>query len=59
MMTESDAPRYIVPQKMPTPMSSIIVAISVAKGIRVMHDLQQLPTRESKIAINGRLLKGE
>lgn len=51
MMTERDAPRYIVPQKIPTPISSIIVAISVANGIRVMHDLQQLPTRESPLMV--------
>lgn len=43
MMTESDAPRYIVAQKIPTPMSSIIVANRVANGILVMHDLQQSP----------------
>jgi flagellar basal body P-ring protein FlgI len=41
MMTARDAPRYIVAQKMPTPISSMIVAKSVANGILVMHDLQQ------------------
>lgn len=43
MMTASDAPRYIVAQNIPTPISNIIVANSVANGILVRHDLQQSP----------------
>jgi hypothetical protein len=30
-------------------MSNIIVAINVANGIRVMHDLQQLPKKKKRI----------
>jgi hypothetical protein len=41
MMTEREAPLYIVAQKIPTPIRSMIVANKVAKGIRVTHDLQQ------------------
>ena len=38
MMMAKDVPRYIVPQKMPTPIRHMTVAISVAYGIRVTHD---------------------
>jgi hypothetical protein len=43
MMNDNDAPRYIVPQKMPTPISNIIVAIKVANGILVPQSEQHLP----------------
>lgn len=43
MMMASEVPRYIVPQKMATPIRHMTVAISVAYGIRVRHDLQQSP----------------
>lgn len=47
IITESVAPRYMVAQNIPTPMSIIIVASNVANGIRVMHDLQQSPKKKS------------
>lgn len=43
MMIVSDAPRYMVPQKIPTPSRHINVAIKVAYGIRTMHAWQQSP----------------
>lgn len=43
MMIVSDAPRYIVMQNMATPIKHMTVAIIVAYGIRVIHDLQQFP----------------
>lgn len=49
-MTEREAPRYIVAQKIPTPIRSMMVAKRVAKGIRVTHDLQQ-----PKIVLNFNL----
>lgn len=47
-MIVNDAPRYIVMQNIATPIRHITVAIIVAYGIRVIHDLQQLP-RERKM----------
>lgn len=47
-MIVSDAPRYIVMQNIATPIRHITVAIIVAYGIRVIHDLQQLPVCERK-----------
>lgn len=46
IMIVNDAPRYIVMQNIATPIRHITVAIIVAYGIRVMHDLQQLPARK-------------
>lgn len=40
---DCDAPRYIVMQNIATPIRHITVAIIVAYGIRVIHDLQQFP----------------
>lgn len=45
MMMVSDAPRYMVMQNMATPIRHMTVAIIVAYGIRVIHDLQQFPVR--------------
>lgn len=44
-MIVNAAPRYIVMQNIATPIRHITVAIIVAYGIRVIHDLQQLPRK--------------
>lgn len=47
MMMVNDAPRYMVKQNIPTPIKHMTVAIIVAYGIRVIHDLQQFPAIDS------------
>jgi hypothetical protein len=39
------APRYIVPQKTPTPTMHMIVAMRVAYGIRVIQSLHRFPVK--------------
>lgn len=51
-MMVNDAPRYIVKQKIPTPMRHITVAIIVAYGMRVMHALKQFPVDKIEIKKN-------
>jgi hypothetical protein len=41
------APRYIVPQNTPTPTLHMMVAMSVAYGIRVIQFLQLLPINKA------------
>lgn len=43
IITVNEAPRYIVPQNMPTPSRHMSVAINVAYGMRDIHDWQQSP----------------
>lgn len=58
MMIVNDAPRYIVIQNIATPIKHITVAIIVAYGIRVIHDLQQFPVRTKKKQKYGKLKIG-
>lgn len=52
MMMTKLLPRYMVPQKITTPMKHMMVAIRVAYGIRVTHDLQQPPGMDTEVNFN-------